>query len=129
MNSKEQILQMVKEGTITIEEGLKLLEALGLQNTAPPQSSPMQSFNPAGGKKMLRIMVDSADGHTVRVNVPTTLIKAGLNLSNQLKVNGNPIDMQGVDIDMIMAAIEEGATGEIVNIESADGDNVKIFID
>ena len=43
--------------------------------------------------------------------------------------DGNPIDMKGVDVDMIMAAIEEGATGEIVNIESADGDVVKIFID
>ena len=78
---------------------------------------------------MLRVVVDSAKGDVVRINVPTSLVKAGLNLSNQLKVDGNPIDMKGVDVDMIMAAIEEGATGEIVNIESADGDVVKIFID
>ncbi|MBS3973214.1 MAG: hypothetical protein KGZ84_09485 [Erysipelotrichia bacterium] len=129
MNSKEQILQMVKDGTISVEDGLKLLEALGLQSAPIPPVAPVINVNPAGGKKMLRVVVDSAKGDVVRINVPTSLVKAGLNLSGQLKVDGNPIDMKGVDVDMIMAAIEEGATGEIVNVESADGDVVKIFID
>ena len=129
MNSKEQILQMVKDGTISVEDGLKLLEALGLQNAPTPPTPPVINVNPAGGRKMLRVVVDSAKGDVVRINVPTSLVKAGLNLSNSLKVDGNPIDMKGVDVDMIMAAIEEGATGEIVNVESADGDIVKIFID
>jgi hypothetical protein len=129
MNSKEQILQMVKDGTISVEDGLKLLEALGMQNAPIPPIAPVINVNPAGGRKMLRVVVDSAKGDVVRINVPTSLVKAGLNLSGQLKVDGKPLDMKGVDIDMIMAAIEEGATGEIVNVESADGDVVKIFID
>jgi hypothetical protein len=129
MNSKEQILQMVKDGTISVEDGIKLLEALGMQNAPVPPVAPVINVNPAGGRKMLRVVVDSAKGDVVRINVPTSLVKAGLNLSGQLKVDGNPIDMKGVDVDMIIAAIEEGATGEIVNVESADGDVVKIFID
>lgn len=129
MNSKEQILQMVKEGTITVEDGIKLLEALGTQSTQTQSVQPVINVNPAGGRKMLRVTVDSAKGDVVRINVPTSLVKAGLNLSNQLKIDGNPVDMKGVDVDMIMAAIEEGATGEIVNVESAEGDIVKIFID
>ncbi|MDP2813810.1 MAG: hypothetical protein Q8S15_05935 [Erysipelotrichaceae bacterium] len=129
MNSKEQILQMVKEGTITVEDGIKLLEALGTQGAQTHSVQPVINVNPAGGRKMLRVTVDSAKGDVVRINVPTSLVKAGLNLSNQLKIDGNPVDMKGVDVDMIMAAIEEGATGEIVNVESAEGDVVKIFID
>jgi hypothetical protein len=129
MNSKEQILQMVKEGTISVDDGIKLLEALGMQTSQTQSVQPVINVNPAGGRKMLRVTVDSAKGDVVRINVPTSLVKAGLNLSNQLKIDGNPVDMKGVDIDMIMAAIEEGATGEIVNVESAEGDVVKIFID
>lgn len=129
MNSKEQILQMVKEGTITVEDGIKLLEALGAQGAQTQSVQPVINVNPAGGRKMLRVTVDSAKGDVVRINVPTSLVKAGLNLSNQLKIDGNPVDMKGVDVDMIMAAIEEGATGEIVNVESAEGDIVKILID
>jgi hypothetical protein len=129
MNSKEQILQMVKEGTISVDDGIKLLEALGMQTNQTQSVQPVINVNPAGGRKMLRVTVDSAKGDVVRINVPTSLVKAGLNLSNQLKIDGNPVDMKGVDVDMIMAAIEEGATGEIVNVESAEGDVVKIFID
>lgn len=129
MNSKEQILQMVKEGTITVEDGIKLLEALGSQGTQTQSVQPVINVNPAGGRKMVRVTVDSAKGDVVRINVPTSLVKAGLNLSNQLKIDGNPVDMKNVDVNMIMAAIEEGATGEIVNVESANGDVVKIFID
>jgi len=127
MNSKEQILQLVKEGVITVEEGIKLLEALNSQSA--PSILPTSKIMTPNPKKMLRVLVDSADGDVVRVNVPISLIKAGVNLSSQFKINGNPLDMKGVDIDMIMQAIDEGATGEIVNIESADGDVVKIFVD
>ncbi|HBS91419.1 MAG TPA: hypothetical protein DEA51_02995 [Erysipelotrichaceae bacterium] len=128
MSSKEQILKLVKEGVISVEEGIKLLEALHA-TTAPASIVPKPSQMTPNPKKMLRVTVDSADGDKVRVNVPISLIKAGVNLSNQFNVNGQPLDMKGLDIDMIMQAIEEGATGEIVNVESADGDSVKVFVD
>lgn len=128
MSSKEQILKLVKEGVISVEEGIKLLEALHA-TAAPASIVPKPSQMTPNPKKMLRVTVDSADGDKVRVNVPISLIKAGVNLSNQFNVNGQPLDMKGLDIDMIMQAIEEGATGEIVNVESADGDVVKVFVD
>jgi hypothetical protein len=111
MNTKEQILQMVKDGDINIEEAAKLL--------VKPQNS----------KQKLRILVDSANGDTVRINVPISLIKAGVNLASQLNVNGQPIDMKGVDMDLVMKAIEDGETGEIVDIQTSDGENVRIFVE
>ena len=108
MNTKEQILQMVKDGDINIEEAAKLLEAL---------ETPTQSVvRPQNSKQKLRILVDSANGDTVRINVPISLIKAGVNLASQLNVNGQPIDMKGVDMDLVMKAIEDGETGEIVDM-------------
>jgi len=119
MNTKEQILQMVKDGDISIDEASKLLEAL--------EASPIQSLKPRNSKQKLRVLVDSKNGDTVRINMPLSLIKAGVNLATQLNVNGQPIDMKGVDMDIIMKAIEDGETGEIVDIQTSDGDNVKIF--
>jgi hypothetical protein len=122
MNNKQRILQMVKDGIIEVEEGLKLLEALGepIEETTKIKNSQA---------KMLRVKVDSADGDVVNVNVPLSLVKAGVDLANQIKIDGESIESKGVDINLIMQAIEEGATGEIVNIESADGDSVHIIID
>jgi len=121
MNTKEQILQMVKDGDINIEEAAKLLEALDT-----PTQTVVKSQN---SKQKLRILVDSTNGDTVRINVPISLIKAGVNLASQLNVNGQPIDMKGVDMDLVMKAIEDGETGEIVDIQTSDGDNVRIFVE
>ena len=121
MNTKEQILQMVKDGDITIEDATKLLEAL---------DTPVTNVSrPSNGKQKLRILVDSKDGDTVRINVPISLIKAGVNLASQINVNGQSIDMKGVDLDMVMKAIEDGETGEIVDIQTSDGENVRIFVE
>jgi hypothetical protein len=121
MNTKEQILQMVKDGDINIEEAAKLLEALDA-----PTPNVVRAQN---SKQKLRILVDSANGDTVRINVPISLIKAGVNLASQLNVNGQPIDMKGVDMDMVKKAIEDGETGEIVDIQTSDGENVRIFVE
>jgi hypothetical protein len=120
-NNKERILQMVKDGIIDVEEGLKLLEALTEERVEIKKTQQE--------KKMLRVKVDSKDGDVIRVNVPISLIKAGANLANQIKIDGQPLDTKGVDVDLIMKAIEEGMTGEIVDVQSADGDVIKVFVD
>ncbi len=121
MNTKEQILQMVKDGDITIDDAMKLLDALDTTANQMPKASPT--------KQKLRVIVDSANGDTVRINVPISLVKAGVSLASQMNVNGKPIDMKGVDMDTIIKAIEDGATGEIVDIQTNDGDTVKIFVE
>ena len=85
MNNKQRILQMVKDGVIEVEEGLKLLEALG----EPVEETTKYKNSQA---KMLRVKVDSADGDVVRVNVPLSLVKAGVDLANQIKIDGKSIE-------------------------------------
>ena len=121
MNTKEQILQMVKDGDINIEEAAKLLDAL-----ETPTHTVTRTLNT---KQKLRVLVDSSNGDTVRINIPIALIKAGVNLASQFNVNGKPLDMKGVDMDMVMKAIGDGESGEIVDIQTSDGENVKIFVE
>lgn len=125
MDTKEQILQMVKEGTLSVEEGVKLLQAM----ETPIEVIDNKNIISKGTGKFLRVLVDSAEGDRVRVNIPLSLVKAGVNLSQQFKINGVDMDMHGVDIDMIMKAVEDGELGEIVNVDSANGDVVRVFVD
>src|SRR5690554_6729252 len=108
MKNKERILQMVKDNIIDIDEAIKLLEALNEDETPV---MPTKKAQP----KMLRVKVDSGDGDKVRVNVPLSLIKAGVDLTKSINIDGESLVSKGVDIDLIMKAIEEGATGEIVD--------------
>lgn len=116
------ILEMVRDGVITAEEGQKLMEAL--QTNQAPQRTEVKAITK---RRMVHISVDSCDGDRVRVNVPTSLIKAGVDLAG--KMNIPQLKEQNIDLDMVVQAIQDDFEGELVNVESADGDIVKITID
>lgn len=128
MNTKEQILGMVKEGTITVEEGLQLLNAL--ETVQPVTNAPLQNESPRKplNKRMLRIDVDS-EGDKVKINIPLSLAKIGLDMSEKLNVNGKPIDLKGIDLDEILERIDDDASGELLSVDTEDGEKVRIFID
>ncbi len=122
---KRIILEMLKEGKISVEEAEKLLE----------KANPGESFDDKpktkkpNSKKFLRVRVTEEDQVKANVNIPIALAEVGLNLipKEKLKVDGKQIDM-----DQILKLIEEGTEGELVNIDAEDeGKNYKVnvFID
>lgn len=78
--------------------------------------------------KMLRIIVRSAEGDKVNIKLPIGL---GLSIlrhgSKNITVNNKAFDQ--LDVEELQSLIDEGALGEIVNVESHEGDTVKIVID
>lgn len=146
MDEAKKILEMIEQGKITAAEGMELLDAL--KKSEPEQAAQMDSpkaVKVVDGKKVyqfLRVRVFTENDDTkVRVNIPLSLIKAlgsMVNL-NQLvpddakKVNG--VDLQSIDIDAILRAIEEGTLedGTIVDVEANDEHDglvrVKIYVD
>ncbi len=122
---KRKILEMVKEGKITLEEAEQLLEKVN-QNESSENVSRIKKPN---SKKFLRVRVTEEDKVKANVNIPIALAEVGLNLipKDKLKVDGKQINM-----DQILKLIEEGTEGELVNIDAEDdGKNYKvnIFID
>lgn len=78
---------------------------------------------------MLRIVVDSADGDKVRVNIPMALVQIAMDTGMQMpQINGNTA-LQGIDWKQIMELIRYGAIGNLVEVESGDGDVVRIFVE
>lgn len=120
-----RILKMVEEGKISADKASELIEAMEKQEIKPVMLS--ETYK----SKMLKIKVDSADGDKVNVNLPVTVISAVLKATGKLpiKVDG----LEGIDINQvtatIVAAFENELVGEIVNVESADGDYVRIVIE
>jgi SHOCT-like domain len=119
---KKIILEMLKEGKISVEEAEQLLE----------KANPSESFNDSSkikkpnSKKFLRVRVTEEDKVKANVNIPIALAEVGLNLipKAKLKVDGKQINM-----DQILKLIEEGTEGELVNIDAEDdGKNYKVNI-
>ena len=79
---------------------------------------------------VFRIKVDSADGDKVRVNLPMSLVKVGLEIGMDMSGSINGMDaLKGIDFTKLIELVERGAIGKLVEVESANGDTVEIVVE
>lgn len=78
---------------------------------------------------MVRIVVDSCDGDKVRVNLPVALVQVALDMGMELPQFSRHNILKSIDLNKIMVLINQGVMGNIVEIESADGDTVRVFVE
>lgn len=116
-----QILKMIENGTITADEGAKLLAALEEGATRS------QSTGTGGQARWMRIQVtDLKTGRAkVNVNLPMGLVNFGMKMGARFAP-----DMENLDLNEIMNAIKEGAQGKIIEVEDEeDNERVQIYIE
>ena len=78
----------------------------------------------------LRVKVDSAQGDKVRVNLPMSLVKVGLEMGVDISGSINGMEaLKNVDMSKLIDLVERGLMGKLVEVESADGDTVEIVVE
>ncbi len=114
---KKQILQMVQEGKISVDEAMKLLDAL---------ETP-QAVSHASEAAWIRVRIEDRGKAKVNVNVPLGLAKALVKFvpKDALK----EMQEQNIDLDAIIQAIMEGASGKLVDIVTDEGQKVEVFVE
>lgn len=78
---------------------------------------------------MLRIIVDSADGDKVRVNLPMALIQVAIECGIEMPQLSGSEALKHIDWNQIMDMVSRGFIGNLVEVEAADGDIVRIFVE
>ena len=120
---KLQILNMVKEGKISVDEGLKLIEAL--DNNEEPFNSTLKNKG-----KCLRIRVfDPKDETKVNVTLPVSLLRIGMKFASKLSPEMEEAGLSELDIEEILSAVDSGQIGKIVEVDSNDGTKVEVIIE
>lgn len=80
---------------------------------------------------ILRMVVDSAAGDKVRVNLPMGLVPAALEMGMEMEIP--PISgmsaLKNIDFEQIATMVRQGFVGNLVEVESAAGDTVRIFVE
>jgi len=123
-DERMRILTMVAEGKIQPDEAERLLESVGKDPSVTPATK--------GIPKYLRVTVDSAKGDKVNVRVPLALVRAGMKLSAILPKDArDSMEEKGIDLG-VLASMESDELVEAlkeltVDVDSADGDVVKVF--
>ncbi len=130
-----KVMEMVREGKITPEDGEKLLSAMGTE--APSQKT---------GKKnsMLRVRVDVNDPDNkeqvhVNVNMPLLLAKKAVGLVSMIPKEAKQeildagIDLDSINLKELIELFEEGSIGEeLVTVDAGDdakGAKVRVYVD
>ena len=153
---RSRILNMLAEGKISAEEAERLLDALDARVAVGPSGATHAAAEGAVGAsagpaikgdpsalvaalpKFLYVKVVSAEGDNVDVKVPLALVRSGLKLTSlipaqamdqindSMSEHGMSVDFSNLkpeDIDELVQALRDME----INVDSADGDNVRVY--
>ena len=78
---------------------------------------------------LIKVIVDSQAGDRVRVKLPLSLVRLGLQIGLQIpQVSENPA-LANLDFEKIFELVEQGVIGRLVEVDSANGDHVEIVVE
>ena len=80
-------------------------------------------------KQVLKVIINSAEGDKVRVNLPMELVRTALAIGSKIPQVTNNENLQNIDFEQIIALVESGVIGKLVEIESADGDIISVVVE
>ena len=107
--------------------GVTLDELLGKEVAKTVEVLPPEERRDTN-KMMLKMTVDSG-GDKIRINLPMALVKVFLNSGAEMpRVNGKDIS-KDIDFEQIVSLAEQGLIGEIMSVDTSDGDVVRITVE
>ena len=124
----ENLFTQLAEHQLTSKAVAQLLEpSVPYAPPAPPAPAmpAMMNRKPA---RLLHIDIESSDGGTVKLNLPLALANFALKMIP--KEAQHTISEQGIDLGVLAEMLRgELPEGNLVEVESADGDEVRIWIE
>lgn len=142
-NERTRVLEMLKNGLISVDEAEELLSAMDSRETVNTELVAMKDSRGRKPKK-LRITVDANENEDgsgkakVNVNIPMSLIKSlgPVALSSIPKDAKIELNKQGIDISEIIKQVielaENGLDEDIVNIDAGENGSaakVRIYVE
>ena len=125
MDEKLKILEMVEAGAVTAQQ------AADMMAEADRAESRSIGLPPGYDRKLLRITVDGAQGDKVNIQLPVGAVRRILDIAGRLPVPEETF--KGMDVSELMDAViqclSEGAQGDLVDADTADGTRVKICVE
>lgn len=108
---RARTLQMISEGKISAEEGTKLLNALRTSEAPAPAARAK-----SGRWFRVRVIDMETDRVKVNVNLPMSLVSVATKMGARFSPEVDDLDWKE-----LLAAIEEGAVGKLVEVEDDEG--------
>ena len=128
---RKRVLEMLAQGKITSDEAEQLLEKLEASRADKERPNGTRAAD-SGVPRYLRILMGDEAGDKVNIRIPLALVRTGIKLSTMVPSQASEkMKEKGIDLSPLselqdqelMKALEELS----VDVDSPDGDNVRIF--
>ena len=108
---------------VTVDELLEGKEVLPAVRVLPPeQQKDIKDM-------VLRVTLDSAAGDKIRVNLPMALVEIAMEIGMEMpQINGNDA-LKGIDMKKVLEMVRLGFVGNLVEMDSANGDRIRVFVE
>lgn len=80
-------------------------------------------------RSVLRIKVSTVNGDKVNINFPVSIIKLIVESGAQTSVVSGIQGIDSIDFSQIITMIDSGIVGELMTVETAEGDHVSIAVE
>ena len=102
--------------------------------TGKKAEAPTVKILPEGERKsiddmMLRIVMTSADNDIVKINLPLAIIKVLIESGVDLSYLSKNESLKAIDLNALMNMANQGAIGNIIEVQSSESDTIQIFIE
>ena len=80
-------------------------------------------------KMALRLFINSNDGDVVKINIPVPLLKIALETGMKAPQINGKANLENIDFKQIYNLIEQGVIGELMTVDTKDGDKIRIVVE
>ena len=123
-NERMMILKMIEAGTVSADEGARLLASVGEEQAKPRKPTVVKN---KGESRWFRVRVTNTKTgkNKATVSLPLSLMDWGLRVGAHFAP-----EMEGLDLEELSVLLQEGAEGKIVDVlDEEDGEHVEIYIE
>ena len=109
--------------------GVSVDELLTGKNEVPDVRMLPENEKKSMGNMAIRIIIKSSDGDSIRLNLPLPIVESAIEIGLDIsQVSGNET-LKNIDLNKIMEIVKQGVVGKLLEMESADGDIIQIFVE
>ncbi|OJX40877.1 MAG: hypothetical protein BGO78_12445 [Chloroflexi bacterium 44-23] len=123
-----RILQMIQDGVINAEDGIRLLDSIEQSVQQPSPANPQEDIvDPERQARFFRVRVTDTDSGKTRVNVrlPISVVNAGFKMGARFSPT-----IEGLNSAELMQFIQSGTIGRIIDVyDDDDGEHVEVFLE
>jgi len=120
-----RILQMIQDGVITAEDGIRLLDSI--EQSDKQGALPDRAIDNSRTARFFRVVVTDTQTGKARVNVrlPISVINAGFKMGARFAP-----EVEGLNSADLMEFIRSGTIGRIIDVyDDEDGEHVEVFLE